>query len=112
MNIKFTRMSFLRAALLKLGAAGLPFRNALSLKISQGWESPPDSREPRAVADPGNTLLWGKRGCQEDQGGQDSKREGGGRGRRERRGGEKKRREGRERRWGSGKMKQKNVDSR
>lgn len=81
--------------------------------ISQGCESPPDSRESRAVADPGNTLLWGKRGCQEDQGGQDSKREGAGRRRRERRGGEEKKGERGEREDGvAGKMKQKNLDSR
>lgn len=64
------------------------------------------------MADPGNTLLWGKRGCQEDQGSQDSKRE---------EQGEEGGREGEERKKGergeredgvAGKMKQKNVDSR
>lgn len=40
------------AALLKTGAAELPFRNALSLKISKGCERPPDYREQTAVPVP------------------------------------------------------------
>ena len=62
------------------------------------------------MANPGNTLLWGKRGYQENQGGQYSKREEGGK----RKEGEKGRRgkKGKriEREDGVvGKMKQKNV---
>lgn len=49
----------LRAALQKTGAAELPFRNALSLKISKGCESPPDYREQAAVTvpDPRDTVV-------------------------------------------------------